>query len=108
VARIEMPTVATFISKASTRARYMFGWQCEGAVTGLSFQRSTYPRLTGRAGSILAKIPIPAFGRRKLPFLLHRRVLRLTLTRTSVRNTIISKFRRLRRDSRSLVRGQFL
>jgi hypothetical protein len=40
--------------------------------------------------------------------LLHRRVFRFSLTRTSAGNTITSKFRSLRRDSRSLIRGQFL
>src|SRR5258708_22998396 len=42
------------------------------------------------------------------PLLLHRRVLRFSLTPTSARNRIISKFRRFRRDSRSVVHGPFL
>jgi hypothetical protein len=42
------------------------------------------------------------------PPLLHRRILRLTLTCTSARNSIMPRFRRFRRDSRSAVQGQFL
>jgi hypothetical protein len=50
--------------------------------------------------------PPPASA--SLPLVLHRRILRLTLTPTSARNSIISKFRRLQRDSRSVVHGPFL
>src|ERR1700694_2567044 len=42
------------------------------------------------------------------PLLLHRRVFRFSLTRTSARDRMILRFRRLRRDSRSVDQGQFL
>src|SRR6266853_2774527 len=51
--------------------------------------------------------PFPRSGRTKPLLLLHRRVLRLTLTPTSAKDRIMSRFCRLRRDSRSLVRGSF-
>jgi hypothetical protein len=41
------------------------------------------------------------------PLLLHRRLLRFSLTLTFSGNKLLVKFRRLRRDSRSLVRAQF-
>src|SRR6266849_3289763 len=42
------------------------------------------------------------------PFLVHRKFFRFSLTPTFLRNRIISKFRHLRRDSRSVVHGPFL
>src|SRR6202023_868028 len=42
------------------------------------------------------------------PLLLHRKFFRFSLTPTSARNSIMSRFRRLRRDSRFSVHTQFL
>src|SRR5580704_1455204 len=59
---------------------------------------------------LLSTLPAAANARisAPLPLFLHRSSLRLSLTPTSVKHSIISWFRRLRRDSRSVVRGQFL
>jgi hypothetical protein len=52
--------------------------------------------------------PIESNQKPSPPLVLHRRVLRFSLTRTFLGDKLAPRFRRFRRDSRSLVRAQFL
>src|SRR6266853_4636178 len=61
----------------------------------------------GLANSRAGRLATPRSASRP-PLFLHRRLFRFSLTPTSARNSIISKFRRLQRDSRSVVQGPFL
>src|SRR5258708_4240325 len=69
-------------------------------VSNFQFRISSFDsRSAPRSSFVLVAVPPP--------LLLHRRIFRLTLTPASARNSIISKFRRFRRTSRSAVQGPF-
>src|SRR5260370_25913951 len=70
-------------------------------VSNFQFRISSFDSPSApRSSFVLVAVPPPPF--------LHRRIFRFSFTRTSARNTIISKFRRLPRDSPSIHHGPFL
>src|SRR6266851_5413542 len=66
----------------------------------------TFPDLLVRP-SVIETFPL-SVPHPQPPLLLHKRIFRFSLTRRLSRNKIMRRFSRLRRDSRFIVRMQFL